>query len=501
MPEAEHLRDFVFAALEQLGVPISADGDQRCLISVPPNFQRDLVANQIPVPVTFDKERFQKADEASLEFITPGSPILNWIIEQIRGLGSVFYAELSWDQSRASEQVNAILSQYQVASGSASMTDPVWKPGLAVQFHYLLRLHGLESRDEIISILLDERGVAITPEEARTISPAMLLDSSAVPELSVEQLKPAMDAATKMIAAISEERERQLRQSISPKLAAEEQQLRDYFQTMRREIDGLQEIVSNPAERTSVREQIEDVDRQLAQRLDELQARFAVRTETRLAGALVVGLQVLEGTVLLEGSGSQARLSVSVPSFQRSAPPFPCAKTGRGIHRIAVTADGRFVDADIVATCQHSRRVMPRDEFGRCSVSGKLYCQEFLLQCPIGLALVYRAEMVECPGCRQRVGPLAMNGGVCRSCAERIPAEREDARIQRVIACYPRLGDWPRWAVSETRDIYNLELARTFNQARLVLKKGDLAPVRVQRRSRILGNWKDVPFQEVTGEA
>ena len=501
MPEAEHLRDFVFAALEQLGVPISADGDRRCLISVPSKFQREFVENQIHVPVTFDKESFQKADEASLEFITPGSPILNWIIDQIRGLGSVFYAELPWDQNRASEQVSALLSQYQVANGSASMTDPFWKPGLAFQFHYLLRLHGLESRDELISILLDERGVAITPEEARAISPALLQDSSVRPELSVEQLKPAVEAATKMIAAIGEERERQLRQSISPKLATEEQQLQDYFQTMRREIEGLQEIVNSAGERTSAREQIEDVDRQLAQRLDELQARFVVRAETRLAGVLVVGLQVLEGTVLLEGSGSQARLSVSVPSFQPAAPPFPCAKSGRGIHRIAVTTDGRFVDAEIVATCQHSRRVMPQDELGRCSVSGKLYCPEFLLQCPIGLASVYRAEMVECPGCRQRVSRLAVKEGVCRSCAERIPAAREDARIQRVIARYPRLGDWPRWAVSETRDIYNLELARTFNQARLVLKKGDLAPVRVQRRSRILGSWKDVPFQEVTGEA
>jgi hypothetical protein len=499
MPDPGRLRSFVFSALEQLQVPVAPAGGERCLISVPPKCQRDL-ENQTHVPITFDKETFQRADETNLEFVTPGSPLLNWIIDQLRGLGSVFYAELPWDEARSPELVHELVSRYQVEGGKVSMPTPLWKVGLAVQVHYLLRLHGLESRDQLVAIVVDDQGQAASADDAAMISSSTMKDPPVRPALSAEQLEPVLAGAAKIIAGVSCERERELGQALAPKRDAEEKQLRDYFQSMHQEMAGLREVVGSADQQASIQEQIDGIDRQLAQRLDELRARFTVRSETTLAGVLLVAVRRLEGTVVFESNGHQARLPVSVPSYRPTAPSFTCMKTGRGAFRLAVTADGRFVDAGIVARCQHSGRTMPTDELSRCAASGKLYCLEFMAQCPIVLELVYQEEMVECPGCRQQVSRPAMKGDVCRSCSERALVDRSDARVQRTIARYPKLTCWSKWAMSETRDIYSLELSRAFSQARLVLMKHDLTPVRAQKRSRLLGNWKDVQMQEVTGE-
>jgi hypothetical protein len=202
MPDPGRLRSFVFSALEQLQVPVAPAGGERCLISVPPKCQRDL-ENQTHVPITFDKETFQRADETNLEFVTPGSPLLNWIIDQLRGLGSVFYAELPWDEARSPELVHELVSRYQVEGGKVSMPTPLWKVGLAVQVHYLLRLHGLESRDQLVAIVVDDQGQAASADDAAMISSSTMKDPPVRPALSAEQLEPVLAGAAKIIAGVS----------------------------------------------------------------------------------------------------------------------------------------------------------------------------------------------------------------------------------------------------------------------------------------------------------
>jgi len=498
MSSPEQLQRFVFDALRHLDVPIARMADDRWAISVPPRYQSSL-EGQERLSLTFDKETFQRADETDLEFVTPGSPVLSWIIDELRGLGSVFCGEMPWSDAQASACVQTLTSAYQVTGGSVSIHAATWKPALVFQFHYLLRLHGVESRDRLVHVTVDDRAVVMSEDEIRVLSAAPLSESSTRPTLTPDQLGPAMEAAAKTVAVIRDERERELARRLSGKRESEEKQLRDYFGTMRLEVEGLREVVSSREQRASIQEQLDDIDRQLAQRLEEVRARYAVSTETQLAGVLVIGVKRLEGKVVLQANEPAAHIPFSLPCFRSVAPPFPCAKTGRLVYRLAATADGRFVDADVVTVCQHSGRVMPRDEMTVCAVSGKTYCPEFIAECPVLLRPVYRGEFVECPGCRQSVSRAAMKDASCRSCAERGPVDRTDTRIQRVIAKYPTLASWSKWAMSETRDIYNFELLRTLHQARLVLRKCDLAPIRAQKRSRIMGAWRDVEPQEVMG--
>jgi len=239
------------------------------------------------------------------------------------------------------------------------------------------------------------------------------------------------------------------------------------------------------------------VDDQLARRLAEVDERYRVSSEIRPVGALVVASKTLEGTIVFASGEARASLPVRLPIYAAEPPPYLCPKTGKPTYHVAATSDGRFIDAPYLAVCAESGKHLPKDELVACAATGKLYCPEFVRECPITLKPVHRGSFYPCQECRQRVSTLAIAGGVCRACKTRASVSDSDGRVRRIVARYPRLASWGTWRLSETRDIYCLELHGTLSLARMVINKSDLGIVHCEKRNRFLGAWKIVPKEEI----
>lgn len=498
MAESDQLRQFVFSALEELQVPVKDLGGEQLALAVPEKHRSELEGRE-RVLITFDKEIFQKSDQSNLEYITPGSPVLAWIIERVRELGWVAAAELKGEEPDQNKFINAVTANYKLDQGTVSVENPAWTSGRSYQFDYVLRQKGRESRDRLVRVLIDEQGKVLDPERAELFAGLPKTEPAAKISMSPGRAKEMLSAAAYEAETIAQKLEREMVQSLAAKRTAEENQLRDYFGKMKQELLGLQEIAQEENERAWLTEQLGSVDRQLSQRLEELEDRFKVWSELEPAGALLIQGRFFSGDLVLKTGERRWVLPLVLPAYAAAPPPIACMKSGVKTYHLAVTDDGRFIDADLAAADQETGRIFPRDELVSCAATGRLYRPEFMVQCPILLVPVHDKEIRPCPICRQKVSVLAMKGESCKSCQERTPVLPADERILKIIGRYPKLKSWSKWAISETRDIYNLEVAGALSQAKIFLRKSDLSFLGGARKTRLIGSWKDAEAKELVG--
>jgi hypothetical protein len=499
---AEHdkIEKFFFAALVELGIPADKAGDDRYLLTVPTGFQREL-DGQDSLLITFDKEVFQKSDESNLEFITPGSPILSWLIEQIRKIGCVFHASVRYDGLEAREMVRNIRDAYTLQNGEVSVSASEYKDRVYVRFHYLVRLNGIENRERLVRISVDEEGDIVSSEQIHLLGKMPVCELSEKRSIPNECIDKVLKRASVEIEKIRTTDEEELRQSLEPKRSSEEKQLREYFARMKEELIGLRDISGAAATEEFLQDQISANDRQMKQRLEDIGERFAVSSESRLVGALLLWHKAFIGELVFKNDRYRRDRKIEMRIHEGKPPAMRCEKSGCPAYHLVFTDDGRLVDSSIVGLCAESGRALPRDEMKLCSITGKLLSPEYVVECPISGETVYSKVLIECPECLERVSPRSIEKMLCVACGHPSQVQKADTRVRNIVRRYPGLENWSKWLLSETRNVYIVELVGRLTLAKVVLRKMDLEVVRCVKKPRIFGSWRQVAMSDLEGRS
>ena len=156
------------------------------------------------------------------------------------------------------------------------------------------------------------------------------------------------------------------------------------------------------------------------------------------------------------------------------APPFPCPHSGKESFHIAATDDGLIVAAESIATCSETGRRVLADQLVTCDVTGQTVLPDLTKICPITERPVLQRTLVTCAMCSQRVSPKAITAGRCLACRSTRPVGTNEPPMPAILEKYENLNRWPKWAVSQTAEVYVLIATGWWKRLLLVIDKANL---------------------------
>jgi hypothetical protein len=486
----DEVREFTGKALRLLGTELQPLGEDRFVVDVP-DAARERLEGRERLYLTFHKEVFQKADESDLEFVTNGAPVLTWLIEEVRALGSVSQARGGDWHTPEDRLFGLIASRYRVADGESTPDACEAREQHRVWLEYRLTLHATETRERLFQIVVDDRGEQVDRDVARALLQSELHAVDAPFDVELSMIEKVLRTADQAIELHVQQEKDKLLARVDRKRHEEEQQLDAYFAGIRGEIEGYLEGVSDPTEREDVNEQLAAVDQEYRLRKEELDERYRCRVDVRLVNAIILATRTIRGTIRLESNGAIARVEFEVPSDKLEPPPFVCPVSGRETFSIAFCSSGTLVAAEELAPCAVSGRPYARAHLRECSGTGRTVHPDHLATCDVSGLPVLPEAMTECSECHQRCSPIAVESDTCEACRNRKPVDCSDPDITRAYDRYPKLADWRHVDVAVTPGLFNFALRGIFGRGLLVLDRESLAP-RYAAKGSVIGSLKPV---------
>lgn len=482
---ASELRDFVVRACGVLALDTTrcADGDYELATNAE---LRSLLRAGPKLRLTFDKDRFQSAPAGELELVSEGGVLLQWLIEAIRRRGTVGVARVPGDAA-ALPTGAALVTALDCRGGSVELVESTTAEDTAAVCLVRLRARAVETFEELVRVAVSLDGAQLDASLADFLVArrAEIDPGATMPALDLDAIERAATAH-----ADSELRRvvTTLEAKLHPRRAKEEAQIEAYFGAMRAGLEQEMASSPNPDERRARGESLEAVERQRAQRLGELRLRFEVHGECMVRAVQLVRYAERRAVVAVRCGDARTTTTVRWPAGAPEPLGIVCGRTGRSCRRFALTAAGELVDAELVATCARTGRVLLRDETGVCAVSKETLGKDLLSTCPVSGATVATDRLVECSSCRQRVSPAEADGGVCRACRNPQELGGRDEIVRLVTTRYPALTAWGSWRGRQTRTVWLLFPSSLWRLGRIVA----LADGRVlsyETKPRLVGRW------------
>jgi len=486
----DEVQEFTAEALRLLGTELRPLGPNRCVVDVPGAYRERLEGRE-RLYLTFDKDEFQKADESDLEYVTNGAPVLTWLIEEVRALGSVSQARAGDWVTPEEQLARTAASRYAVIGGESTPEEWGTREQLCVWLEYRLLLQATETRERLFQLVIDERGEQLDRDVARELLQSPLHPTESAFDVDLSIIDKVLTTADRAIQVHVQQEKDKLLDKIDQKKREEQQQLDSYFSGIRDEIQGHLETVNDPGEREDVKDQLAAVDKECCLRKEELDERYRCHVEVRLVNAIILATRMIHGTVRLQSNGAVARVEFDVPSNSPSPPPYLCPVSGEKTYSIGYCSSGVLVAADELEECAVSGRPYARANLRQCSATGKIVHPDHLTTCDITGQPVLPDAVLECSTCHQPCSPVALESGVCIACRTRKPVSRGDPDIERVFAHFPKLTGWRNVFVAVTPALFNLALKGVFGRGLLVLERESLEP-RFAAKGSVLGSLKPV---------
>lgn len=493
------IQNFIQDAFSALNVVFEPVNNKVFVANIPEEL-REEVDDLERIYLTFDKNTFQNSDDSTLEYITYGSPILNWVADKVKGLGTVGTAVLP-NKFESQESIREKLSNsYNLSNGKVLVHEFSEISANYVLFNFVLRLNGLEKQERLVQILVSDKGVALDSETCALFSHEKLDETS----LSQSQLLDVPENLSKIAMAALEERVTQEKSDFlmrsDRKRTTEASQLNSYFSKMKLELEGLLATVSSSDQQKDIQFQIESVAKQLKQRLNEVEERYVCATELELVSALIVEHSDFSATLKFVKDDSDAIVShqFSSPAYDFTAPPYKCAIASTNTLDLTFVHDGRLVATSCVAPCEESGELHPKNELVQCVATEKYFKQEFILECPVLMRPVSKKNLIECASCLQRVSITCVHRRKCEKCENPEPVAKTDNRVQRYIKLFPQLKGWREWKISSNRDVEILFLGGLLISGKLVLKRGTNVIVDFVTKKKLFGRWEKENLSEAS---
>jgi hypothetical protein len=374
--------------------------------------------------------------------------VLPWLIEQLTKSHVVSHAKPEAQPASVHELANRLFSAYQLDGGTIHLAGCTLEDRVILGLTYRLQIEKTEPVERDVTVFVTPDGA---PVDAETIAALDLTDRAAVtrpPRLHPEEMIRLVEVIRQSGDRIRDEELRREGYSVG---------------------DG-----------TDLR-----------------------RVSCELGSGVFIWCKYAEGKIQFDFGEDSAGvpISASVPfsGWARTVQPQPydCPHTGVKSFYLAKTDDGRIVAAEQVGTCQASGRRVVRSELVECDATGQSVMADLAEICPVTERPVQPDRMVRCLTCDQRVSPVALAEGTCAACRGRLPVQRDDERLARIVASYPALAHWSDFLLAETLTSYNLTASRRLQKLLVVLEKETLTPLHGATAKRWSKSWQAMSAEEL----
>ena len=235
--------------------------------------------------------------------------------------------------------------------------------------------------------------------------------------------------------------------------------------------------------------------------LEEMVRRSTERARKRwgVAGelsALFIWCKFAEGKLRFTIGEHSEDLPFSGWTRTLMAPPFRCPHSGIESFHVAATDDGQIAAAECIQTCAETGRRVLATELVTCNATGLAVLADQTRICPITESPVLERVLTTCTMCRQRVSPTVIKAGKCHACRSTRSVTKDETPLATLLEKHENLNHWPKWAISETAEVYILVAAGWWKRLLLVVDKNSME-VRHAATGQRLGEFTAVEVHQL----
>ncbi|HZZ72047.1 MAG TPA: hypothetical protein VFE24_07320 [Pirellulales bacterium] len=485
-------RRFALWAIERLGLTVEPRAAGVYELAIPPDQQQTLFGAP-QVKFTFDKAIYEQAPLTDpVEFMTPGSRLLGWLVEQVRRLGKVAQAFPATQPNGVQELAGPLLSAYRVEGGSVHLAGCTLEPRPILKLVHRLRLEGLEPHDELTEVFAAGGEAPLAPEVVAALRLDALAPAAPPPKIARPDLERLLDQASQFADERRKAAEAALAEALLPKKLEEIRQLEDYFAKTKAEISTphVQELAAE--EQAAIAEQIGALEQQQQRRLAAIDERYSVSGNLELVAAILIWTRFAAGKLRFTLGAATADTPFAAWAGLLQPPPYVCPYTNRPTFHLAATDDGRIVAAEELGQCELTGRRVLKRELVREASTGKWVRADLTDLCAVSGQRVLKDRFVTCPICHVHVNPQILHGNHCRACPPARAILKDDPRLARLLGEYPGLDGWRSWKLAESPAAYLCTAAGLWRQLFLVFDKRTLEPLRIASKTRFATAWTDL---------
>ena len=488
---------FVEAAAERLDLTITpAERAGRLRLSIPPA-RRAAFGDRREVEYTLDKAVFDAALETPVEFLTPGSRLMAQLIDQVRTLGSAAHAAPRIQPTAIREVSERLFGAYTVDGGRVQLEGCTLEDRPILRLTCRVRIEGLEPRDELFDVCVDDQGRAVSQETALELGLDDLIDPPQPPRFDAATLTAMMTAARTAAEDRCEARRLTVQTELNEQREAEEEQLRRYFKASREQLLAKLEDEDDADRGRALREQIDQLAETEQRRLQGVQDRYACTVTETITAAVAAWCKYTAGKLRFRIGEASCKVGFADWAASLTAPPITCPTTGVATFHIAAVDDGRIVAFEQIGRCQVSGVSAPNDELLHCTATGKTALAKFFGRCAATGDDILTDALIECRCCRQSVAPLQLRGDACLACRPLVALKPGSDELRALFAARPSLARWGRWKKAEGAAAQFFTASRWLGNLRLLF---DLRTPRIlwaATRTGPFGSWSELDLNEL----
>ncbi len=402
----ERIKKLVEGFFWSRNVEIRRIHDDLWEVFLPEDLMADLGSDSKDLQLTFSP-RLPGAGPHSI-LMTAGAPFIFRIMEIIgtEGLQGEGYLAVESELINSRRGIIPQSIQFVNCSGVIDSTG-VEYPGLGL-FIYRLGISGRERREEIVPVFFDLAGNG--PVEGFTVDQVLgkplldeppchglILDNYPLPRGEAEARRVLFQNTRQVLSVLDEEGSRLLKQ--------EKKRIDDYMDLQR-------EKAKSDLEK-------KDIDKAREQMHQEIQGRYAVGAEARLAMALLIRYPVIRYRIRLVRGSDSAYFEMTRDLLRNSIPPVVCPRCGREAEKMGLCEEHGAVCADEIWTCPVCRQDRCGScDYIECCVDGVRKDPDCTFSCQFCLSRAGLDKKVQCRKCRQEGCSQCLQ--TCSDCGELI---------------------------------------------------------------------------------
>ncbi len=481
------LNRFTFWAVTQLGLELRDEGEGIYELTVPAS-DRTVFDGAEKVRLTFDQEKYARSPEHPLELVTPDSRTLNWLIDQVHGLGNVSHAQPARQPHSIHALSPGLFAQYQLDGGTVDLAGCTIEDRPILRATTRLRFSGTELQDELWEIYFNREGELVSPEEVEPLGVEDLAPIAKPPRLEPGAVQEMLERSHRWAARWGEKIHEQMeRGDFDP--AAEESSPTECDQKSTQDDDVPAVNTRHATDVFMADQRLPEFSTETKAKLGELNDMRDVQFDVEVVGATLIWCKFVQGKLRFTFGSRAAENSFSGWAATLSPPPYHCPYSGLDTYRLSTTDDGRIVATEAIEKCQISGERVLMSELVTCSVTGERMLPKYAEACPVSGKEVKQEELVVCKLCQQGVHPAVISQETCSACRQLAIVKKDDPRLARLLDLYPPLDRWPKWKISETHGSYILSAWNLFKQLYFVVSKETSEPLYAATRGRPFGRW------------
>jgi len=426
---------------------------------IPP--ERRAVLNVAAIRVTYDPALVERYD--SVELLTPGSLLLDKIIEDATARGHHCVAKVEEGEAPPPDEVLAASLRLRRTKAEIISSSKAQVPYFLFSFHVTLVVD--EKVETLEHVFLNSRSL-----REHRLQDMLFEESLALPE---EPLAAPVDLSRAYAAACGVLEENvagvvaSTRDSATKRLGEEIERIKRYFA-------GLVEEAKTSKYPAQAAAAIEAYEAEEEKRFQEARLKYALDASVRLVGVRTILVPTTSLRVKLSGIGVTKEIGLEYDEVGFDIPPPRCEACGKDVDDVGLCGGGHIICTKCEISCAFCDRV----SCGRCTIADKvsqkctqcgrllcgahackddfglgIYCPEDVMECPSCGRNASQSFVARCAKCSQRYCFLCVTKKerTCATCRGLQAIDQNDADVESVRSQSAFAGRFGKWRKAKNR--------------------------------------------------